>query len=102
MKLCKYCGTENDSSSLCCSNCGKMLEDETYYSPNVHYGTASVGWWFIGFINFIAGFILAGVLANKMPDAASKAKSGAIVGVICNVLFLIVYFCMMGSALGLT
>lgn len=97
MRVCSFCGASNDSSALCCSECGKMLENENTYDAGVHYGTASIGWWFIGFINFIAGFILGSVLKAKMPDAAHKAKCGAIVGLIVCVVFYVIYFLMLAS-----
>lgn len=99
MKVCKYCGADNDNSALCCTSCGKMLENEDNYDSGVSYGTASVGWWFIGFFCFIAGFVLSGVLANKMPDAAHKAKMGAIVGVIVNVVYIIVYIALVAATM---
>ena len=98
MRTCNYCGAQNPNSARECEDCGRaLLRDVTadsYDTSNsnsyVNYETASSGWWWIGFLFFIAGFILGGVLQPKMPDAAKKAKNGAIVGVVASAVCFII------------
>lgn len=104
MQYCEYCGAPNADTAGACSECGRRLwgsdnvtsssTGSTYRNASgVNYGVASSGWWWIGFINFIAGFILGGVLQPKMPDAASKAKNGAIVGLIVSIIAVVFEAC---------
>ncbi len=104
MRYCENCGEANSDAAQICSSCGANLhfgnphtQSYSNYTPadDRYYGTASAGWWWIGFINFIAGFILGGVLQEKMPDAAKKAKIGAIVGVIASVGILVLELILM-------
>lgn len=103
MKYCDSCGEANSDSAMSCSSCGANLSvgqgvGQNYSYSNYTaaddrlYGKASAGWWWIGFLNFIAGFILGGVLQNKMPDAAHKAKIGAIFGVIFVVVVSVIEY----------
>lgn len=101
MQKCETCGTENLDTATACVSCGRRLwgTDAVYPTsspygsgnPEVNYGDASNGWFWLGVINFIAGFILRGALQRKMPDAADKAGRGAKIGVILSIIGIVVY-----------
>ena len=91
MISCKNCGASNENDALCCSVCGRLLEKDSDDLTN-SYSPASSGWWFLGFMFWILGFIVAGCVERNMPDAADKLRNGAKVGLIINIIITVIRF----------
>jgi len=92
-----------------CSKCGKEIPDEAVVC--VHCGCAtsntqtlakkddkkSFGFALLGFFFPLIGLILYLVWKNDTPLKAKSAGKGALIGVICAVVFYILYFVLIFS-----
>lgn len=91
---CKKCGKELNDGDRFCSFCGfdnesKVEVNTTYAASN--YDTGSFGWAVLGFFIPICGLILYLVWKDEKPLSAKMAGKGALVSVIINVIFWIIY-----------
>ncbi len=94
MKYCKKCGKEIEDEAVVCPHCG--IQQETAANPSV-VDSGSFGWAVLGCCIPLVGLILFLVWNGQKPKSAKMAGIGALVSVICCVLFYV----LMG-ALGLS
>ncbi|MGI6279378.1 MAG: zinc ribbon domain-containing protein [Acutalibacteraceae bacterium] len=85
-----------------CQSCGRQLPDNANFcplcghaaivsSPYVNYKVSS-GWWWLGFLFPIIGFILWLVWKDSEPQKASKIGRGALTGLILVAAINIIIF----------
>lgn len=106
---CKKCGFETPNNSNFCAHCGTSIDlddvfinkdNSSYYSEveeekeerpkennryeeqdlRTYVERASIGWFFLGLVFPILGFILGAVYRYRKPDMAAKLRTGAIYG----------------------
>lgn len=114
--ICKVCGKETPNNSNFCSHCGrridlddilvdsneeksevtpKIVSTEDYLQsiyPDIDLGKASILWYFLGLFVPMAGLIAFFIFLYKKPDAAFKARKGAIHGFLLNVTILFIFY----------
>ena len=99
MAFCKNCGKEIDDQAVVCVHCGGLQETKPAVVDN-----GGFGWGALGCCIPIVGLILFLVWKDTKPKSAKSAGIGAIVGVVSNVVFYIVYFVIIigaGYAMGM-
>ena len=99
MAFCKNCGKEIDDQAVVCVHCGGSQETKPAVVDN-----GGFGWGALGCCIPIVGLILFLVWKDTKPKSAKSAGIGAIVGVVSNVVFYIVYFVIIigaGYAMGM-
>ncbi|MCI8631816.1 MAG: zinc ribbon domain-containing protein [Firmicutes bacterium] len=87
MAFCKNCGKEIDDNAVVCPHCGVPQKDE------LTTGTVDNGgflWGLLGCCVPIVGLILFLVWKDTKPKTSKAAGIGALVGVICVVIYYIV------------
>ena len=89
---CRYCGKEISDLAAVCVHCGQSVNKPTQTSE----GHVSAGWWWLGFLIPLAGFLIWIFSHETEPIKAKKAGIGAIVGTVVSivsaVLFYVLYF----------
>ena len=127
MAFCTKCGAQIDDNIAYCTVCGNptgasqpQYQQPTYQQPTYQqptyqqpqyqqpynaYGTnpldtGSIGWAFLGFFIPIAGLILYLTWKNERPLNAKQAGKGALISVIVNVVFTIIYFIIFVGLMG--
>lgn len=97
MMFCRNCGQEIDDNAIVCPNCGtaQKADPNMYVSnpmPNAPADTGGILWGLLGCCIPIVGLILFLVWKNEKPNTAKAAGIGAIVGVVCVVIWYIALF----------
>ena len=87
MAFCKNCGQEIDNNAAVCIHCGVAQENK----PAVD-DTGGFGWGLLGCCIPIVGLILFLVWKDSKPKTSKAAGIGALVSVICSVVFYVIYF----------
>lgn len=84
--FCKNCGREIDDRAVVCPHCGIQQSDLTVYR-----GPDNGGYWWglLGCCIPLAGLILFLVWKDTKPRTAKAAGTGALVAVVCIVLYYI-------------
>ena len=94
MAFCKKCGAEIDDQAVICPKCG--------VSQVTHPATVDNGgflWGLLGCCIPLVGLILFLVWKDTKPKTSKAAGIGALVGVVCVIVFYIVIFMIgVGSA----
>ncbi len=85
MKRCPYCGNEMNDAASVCLRCGKEITAASTDS-------SSVGYWWLGFLFPLLGFVLWAIWTGDCPKKAKRVCSGAIVGIIVSILSVIVLY----------
>ena len=85
MAYCKNCGKEIDDKAVVCPACGVPQQDK----PAV-VDSGNIGWAVLGCCIPLVGLILFLVWKDQKPNTAKKAGIGALVGVICIVIYYVV------------
>lgn len=86
---CTHCGKEISDIADVCIGCGRSVKKIPKKAEN---DSNSVGWWWLGFLLPIVGFILWAVWTADYPMKAKKAGWGAIVGVIVSVVAVVLIY----------
>lgn len=89
MAYCKKCGMEIDDRSSTCPHCGAAQN-----APAAPQGTDNGGflWGLLGFCIPLVGLILFLVWKDTKPRTSKAAGMGALVSVICGVVFYVLMF----------
>ena len=87
MAFCRNCGQEIHDNAVICNRCGVS---QTTVPGQVDNG--GFGWGLLGCCVPVAGLILFLVWKDNKPKTAKAAGIGALVSVICTVVFYIIYF----------
>lgn len=97
MAFCKNCGKEIDDNAVICPNCGVSQKEEL-----VTAGTDNGGflWGLLGCCVPIVGLILFLVWKDTKPKTSKAAGIGALVGVICVVVYYI-FIIVLGVGMGI-
>ena len=95
MPYCTKCGTEVDINAQYCPKCGSPQGarpyQPAYQRPVDPNDSDSIGWAVLGFFLPIVGLILYLVWAQTRPNSAKLCGMGALVGVLAEVIFSVVY-----------
>ena len=87
---CTNCGKEIPEKAAVCLGCGAEVKKP------VAQDSAGAGWWWLGFLVPLAGFLIWLTCNDSQPRRAKKAGIGALVGVIVSVglcvLFYVLWF----------
>ena len=98
---CRHCGKEISDLASICVGCGNPVAPSKKYEEE----HAGAGWWWLGFLIPILGFILWVVYTGDQEQKAKKLLRGAIAGIVVSVvsvvLIYIVYFLLLIFALSL-
>lgn len=95
MAYCKKCGTELNDYAERCQECGALQMAKHSASVNDQGGFL---WGLLGFCLPIVGLILFLIWREERPLTAKAVGMGALVSVIINVVFSIIYIAMAGAA----
>ena len=87
MAFCKNCGQEIDNNAAVCIHCGVAQENKPAVDDN-----GGFGWGLLGCCIPIVGLILFLVWKDSKPKTSKAAGIGALVSVICSVVFYVIYF----------
>ena len=91
MGYCTKCGAELKDGQSFCTQCGKPVNELTSnVSSNVNDDGGFL-WGLLGFCVPVAGLILYLVWQTERPLSARAAGKGALISVILNVIFVIIY-----------
>lgn len=105
MKYCQKCGKELVDEAIICVNCGCSVQP-TVASPNYNAtpDAPNTGMAILGFFIPLAGLIIYLINMDTKPLMAKSAGKGALFGFITStvlsIIFVIIYFAMVGSLLG--
>lgn len=88
MAFCRNCGAEINDQAVICPQCGVQQKAAT---PAVN-DNGSFGWAVLGCCIPIAGLILFLIWKDTQPNNAKKAGMGALISVICAVVFYVLMF----------
>ena len=88
MMYCKNCGKEIDDNAVVCPHCG--VQQKRVASEVVDNG--GVGWGLLGCCIPLVGLILFLVWKDSKPNTAKSAGIGALVAVVCIVIWYILVF----------
>ena len=106
MPYCSKCGSEVDFNTQYCPKCGAPQSTSSYQPapsrPADPNDSGSIGWFILGFLVPIAGFILFLVWSSDRPQSAKMSGLGALVGIILSVVFGIIYFAILMSLMSTT
>ena len=94
MAFCKNCGQEIDNNAAVCIHCGVAQNNQPAVADN-----GGFGWGLLGCCIPLVGLILFIVWRDNKPKSAKAAGIGALVSVICSVLFYVVYFVIIAAAM---
>lgn len=84
--FCSNCGREVSDQAVVCVGCGADVKKQRITD------SGSAGWWWLGFLIPLAGFLVWLTCNDTQPKRAKKAGIGALVGVIVSaVLVVLVY-----------
>ncbi len=83
--FCSHCGKQIPDNAYICVGCGNKVQKEIN-------DYASAGWWWLGFLIPMAGFIIWACLSDSSPNKAKKAGKGAIAGLITSVAFTALFY----------
>lgn len=86
MGFCKNCGQQIEDQAPICVHCGAAQEMK---APVVDNG--GFGWGLLGCCIPLVGLILFLVWKDEKPKTAKAAGIGALISVICAVVFWLVY-----------
>lgn len=98
MKFCSKCGNQLVDEAVVCPNCGCPQGNQA--APAAQQDASSFGWAFLGFCFPIVGLILYLVWKDNTPLKAKSAGKGALISVICSVVFYILYAIVIGLIIG--
>lgn len=84
---CKYCGKELADQAVVCLGCGAEVKRDNQLED-----TAGAGWWWLGFLVPLAGFLIWITCNDTQPKRAKKAGVGALVGVITSVALVVLFY----------
>lgn len=87
MAFCKNCGQEIDNNAVVCVHCGAAQENKPEVVDN-----GGFGWGLLGCCIPIVGLILFLIWKDTKPKTAKAAGIGALVSVICAVVYYIIVF----------
>ena len=85
--FCRHCGKEIAEGAAVCLGCGRPVVE-----PNKPEDTGGAGWWWIGFLLPIAGFLMWVTCMDTQPNRAKKAGIGALIGTIASVVACILIY----------
>jgi len=94
MAYCKKCGTQVNDYAERCQECGAVQSVHNSGSVNDQGGFL---WGLLGFCLPIVGLILFLIWREERPVTAKAAGMGALISVILNVLFSIIYVVSAGA-----
>lgn len=84
--FCRHCGKEISDQAVICVGCGAEVKQSKVAD------TGGAGWWWLGFLVPLAGFLIWITCNDSQPKRAKKAGIGALVGVITSVALVIVFY----------
>ena len=84
MAFCRNCGAQINDQAVICPQCGVQQKASASVNDN-----GSFGWALLGCCVPIAGLILFLIWKDTQPNNAKKAGIGALVSVICGVVFYV-------------
>ena len=87
MSFCRNCGQEIENNATICIHCGAAQETKPAVTDN-----GGFGWGLLGCCIPVVGLILFLVWKDTKPKTSKAAGIGALVSVICGVVFYILYF----------
>lgn len=87
--FCPYCGKQIDDKAAVCLGCGRSVQNITNKSMQ---DSSSAGWWWLGFLCPIVGFILWCVWTGSTPMRAKRVGWGALIGVITSIVLIVLYY----------
>jgi hypothetical protein len=85
--FCRNCGQEIEDNAAICVHCGAQQGDKPQVVDN-----GGFGWGLLGCCVPLAGLILFLIWKDEKPKTAKAAGIGALVSVICYVVFIVLYF----------
>lgn len=94
--FCKKCGQEIDDASVVCPECGAAQEEKPAVVDN-----GGFLWGLLGCCVPIVGLVLYLVWKDQKPKTARAAGKGALVCVICTVIYYVLML-VLGIGMGLT
>jgi len=84
--FCPKCGNQVDDKAVICVGCGQPLK------AIMKTEKVSAGWWWLGFLFPLLGFVLWAVWTGEKPRKARKVGLGALTSlIVCGVL-IVLYF----------
>ena len=86
MAFCRVCGAQIRDEAVICPQCGVAQKETT--TPAVN-DNGSFGWAVLGCCIPLVGLILFLIWKDTQPNNAKKAGIGALVSVICGVVFYV-------------
>ena len=95
MAYCKNCGSYLDDQATFCASCG-TAQNSTLTTNTTTNDKGGFWWGALGCCIPIVGLILFLVWKDNKPKTSKAAGIGALVSVICGVVFYIIYFIAIG------
>lgn len=89
MAYCPHCGKEVYDAAVVCVNCGCSLK--TAATAPAKHDASDIGYAILGFFVPLAGLILYLIWKDETPLRAKSAGKGALISVIVNAAFVILY-----------
>lgn len=96
---CNNCGKEIDDKAVVCPNCG--VATPNMQQNQVPEDNGGFGWGLLGCCIPIVGLILYLVWKNEKPRTAKALGIGALVSVICGILYYIIIIALGVSMAGI-
>lgn len=104
MKYCQKCGKEMVDDAIICVHCGCSVQSNAASVQPANNDAPDTMMTLLGFFVPLAGLIIYLVNMDTKPLMARSAGKGALIGVITStvlsIVFVIIYFCLIGSILG--
>ena len=100
---CPNCGSENDSNSRFCNNCGSELNNlnnANTQTNNVNKKESVIGWGFLGFIIPIVGIILFFVWKKSNPRKSKASGIGALISIVIGIVATVVLVAITAALIG--
>lgn len=100
--FCKNCGAEIDEKAFCCPKCGVLTDERKgdVAAATNEKDAPNGGFAVLGFFIPVIGLILWLTWKATLPLKAKSCGKGALIGVITNVVFIVLYVIIMVVGLG--
>ena len=95
---CKNCGQQIDNNAVVCPHCGVATENYKAQPKTEEQDDRSAGFAVLCFFFPVVGLILWLVWKDNLPLRAKSCGKGAIIGVIVEVAFIILYVVLIFAA----